>query len=83
VVNLLVGGVAMDGFCIDPYHFRSSSTLLYTWVATDSGTQAAWNDGRRSGALDFSAVGPGLHPTIGASAAAGLQIAIWEVIGGE
>ena len=83
VVNLLVGGVAMDGFCIDPYHFRSSSTLLYNWVALTQAPKPPGTMDAGQAHLIAALWALAYTPTIGASAAAGLQIAIWEVIGGN
>jgi hypothetical protein len=83
VVNLLVGGVEMDGFCIDPFHFSSSTPLQYNWVPL---TQAPKPPGTMDSnqALLISALWAiAYNPAIGADAAAGLQIAIWEIIGGD
>jgi hypothetical protein len=83
VVNLLVGGVAMDGFCIDPYHFRSSSTLLYNWVPLTQAPKPPGTMDASQAHLIAALWALAYTPTIGANAAAGLQIAIWEVIGGN
>jgi len=83
VINLLVDGVPMDGFCIDPYHFSSTSPLLYNVVPLVQapklpGTMDA-NQALLIGALWALAY----SPAITADAAAALQLAIWEVIGGD
>jgi hypothetical protein len=82
VTKLLVDGVAYDSFCIDPFQYSSSGNQPYvvaelaaaplpyfTMGAAEANTVAKlW-------ALNYS-------PTMNASNAALLQIAIWEVIGG-
>lgn len=83
VVKLSVDGVRMDGFCIDPYHASSTSPLLYqavplTQAPKPPGTMDA-NQALLIGALWALAY----NPAITADAAAALQLAIWEVIGGD
>lgn len=83
VVNLLVNDVPMEGFCIDPYHASSTSPLLYravplTQAPKPPGTMDA-NQALLIGALWAIAY----SPAITADGAAALQLAIWEVIGGD
>lgn len=85
IAKLLVNGVATDGFCIDPFHFSSSSSLSYN---TESLENAPKNSSIYTGpmgavkalqienlwAMNYSA-------GMDASHAAGLQIAIWMIVG--
>lgn len=83
VVKLRVDGVRMDGFCIDPYHPSSTSPLLYHAVPL---TQAPKSPGtmNASQALLIGALWAlAYSPAITADAAAALQLAIWEVVGGD
>ena len=87
VVNILADGTAMDAFCIDPFHFSSYSSLNYNVVDL----QEAPKDGliydgpmgviaadkiSRLWAMAYS-------PTLSPLNAAALQLAIWEVVGGD
>lgn len=78
---LINGSQTVNGFCIDPFHFSSSSSLPY--VVVDLATAPK---GDAMGALNATYIqrlwGSYYSPTMSASAAAGLQIAIWEITGG-
>jgi hypothetical protein len=83
IAKLLVDGKPTDGFCIDPFHFSSTSPLLYDVVPLESapkppGTMGSGNADlvRKLWALNYSA-------NMSAPLAAGLQVAIWEVVGGS
>jgi len=83
IVNLVVDGVAMNGFCIDPFHFALSSSSGYQFLPLANapkapGTMNATQAGEISDlwAMAYS-------PTMTAEQAAGLQIAMWEIIGGS
>jgi hypothetical protein len=83
VNKLLVDGVPMDGFCIDPFHFSLSSSSGYSFVPLTSapkfpGTMTAWD-----ATLIERLWGSYYSPTMTAADAAGLQIAIWEIVGGS
>lgn len=88
VVNMLVDGVANKGFCIDPFHFSSSSPLTYEVVplAEAPKARAGFFDGEM-GELKADKISKlwamAYLPTMGASAAAALQIAIWEIVAGN
>ena len=88
VVNLQVDGVAMQGFCIDPFHFASKSALTYEMVPLEDAPKAYLPD--FLGAMgNFKAdqisklMGMAYSPNMYPNAAAGLQIAIWEIVAGE
>lgn len=84
VVNLKVDGVAADGFCIDPFHFSNPSSVTATYDVVNlkdapkppgpMGAGAALEIEKLWGYV-YS-----LSPSISAENAAGLQIAIWEVV---
>ena len=81
--KLVVDGVAMDGFCIDPFHFSLSSSPGYQFLPLASapkppGTMNSTQAGEISElwAMLYS-------PNMSANNAAGLQIAIWEIVGGN
>ena len=83
VNKLLVAGVPMDGFCIDPFHFSSNSPMLYTVVPLnqapkDPGTMNAAQAAQicKLWAMYYTA-------NMSSLSAAGLQIAIWEIVGGS
>ena len=83
VNKLLVDGVPMDGFCIDPFHFSLNSSSGYSFVPLTSapkfpGTMTAWD-----ATLIERLWGSYYSPTMTAGNAAGLQIAIWEIVGGS
>ncbi len=80
--KLVVDGVSMNGFCIDPFHFSLPSSSGYSYVSLASapklpGTMGAVKADQisRLWAMAYS-------PSMTASQAAGFQIAIWEIIGG-
>lgn len=81
--KLVVDGTPANGFCIDPFHFSLSSSSGYQFVALANapkppGTMGAVKADEISKlwAMDYS-------PTMSAADAAGLQIAIWEIVGGS
>ena len=80
--QLIVDGVAMNGFCIDPFHFSLPSSSGYQYVPLANapklpGTMGAVKADQisRLWAMAYS-------PSMTAAQAAGFQIAIWEIIGG-
>lgn len=81
VVNLVVDGTAMNGFCIDPFHFSLPSSTGYSYVSLNNAPK-----GNPMGALNAMYIqrlwGSYYSPTMNAATAAGLQIAIWELVGG-
>jgi len=79
--NLLVDGVAMQGFCIDPFHFSQSSPGYNFAPLADAPKEhlmgaAKAEEISKLWAMDYS-------PLMTAPRAAGLQIAIWEIVGGS
>jgi hypothetical protein len=90
VVNLLVDGKPMDGFCIDPFHFSNPSTVTapYQVVPLSSApktpgpmTPAAASEIALLYAYVYALPeNAGKPHGITAENAAGLQIAIWQII---
>ena len=82
VVNLVVDGSSMNGFCIDPFHFSVPSSTGYSYVPLTSAPKD--NIMSPTTALLIERLWGNYYPTAlnSASAAAGLQIAIWELVGG-
>ncbi len=88
VNQLLINGTdRVNGFCIDPFHFSSSQSLPYRVVAL---ANAPKDDPISLGGMGAGAAlliqrlwGTYYSPTMTASTAAGLQIAIWELVGGS
>ena len=81
--NLIVDGAAMNGLCIDPFHFSLSSSPGYQYMPLTGapkppGTMNATQAGEISNlwAMAYS-------PTMTPEQAAGMQIAIWEIVGGN
>lgn len=80
--KLVVDGIAMNGFCIDPFHFSLPSSSGYQYVPLASapklpGTMGAVKADQISRLWTMA-----YSPSMTASQAAGFQIAIWEIIGG-
>lgn len=81
--KLIVDGSPENGFCIDPFHFSLSSSGGYQFVSLPNGPKSPGTMGpvkadeiSKLWAMDYS-------PNMSAADAAGLQIAIWEIIGGS
>ncbi len=81
--QLLIDGVAANGFCIDPFHFSLPSSAGYQFTALANAPKLPGTMGvvkadeiSRLWAMAYS-------PGMTASQAAGFQLAIWEIIGGS
>jgi hypothetical protein len=80
---LLVGGVATPGFCIDPFHASVSGAQSYYSEALSAGPKPPGGPMGASAATEIEQLWQRyFSPTMSAADAAGLQIAIWEVVGG-
>lgn len=76
---LINGSQTVEGFCIDPFHFSSSSSLPFTVVDLANAPKGD-NMGSASAILIQRLWASYFSPTMSAQNAAGLQIAIWEVV---
>ena len=81
--QLLVDGVAANGFCIDPFHFSVPSSSGYQFTPLANAPKPPATMGvikadqiSRLWAMAYS-------PTMTAAQAAGFQIAIWELVAGS
>ena len=82
VLKLDVGGLQVDGFCIDPFHFSDGLMAGYQVVGLTSAPKG--NFMSLETALQIERLwGSHYSPTMSASDAAGVQIAIWELVGGN
>ena len=83
VNQLVANGTPMNGFCIDPFHWSMTSSGGYSYVALASapkgyamGSDIATDIERLWGSYYSMAL-------TSANSAAGLQIAIWKLVGGS
>jgi hypothetical protein len=83
VNKLLVDGVPTDGFCIDPFHWSLASSSSYSYEALASGPKGAAMGS--TVALEVERLWGSYYSTALTSptVAAGLQIAIWKLVGGS
>src|SRR5438552_7596140 len=83
IKSLRVDGVLMDGFCIDPFTRALSSSSGYSFVPLTQAPEAPWTLSA-SGATQISDLWTMFYsPDMKKKKAAGLQIAIWEIVGGD
>jgi hypothetical protein len=83
IKSLRVDGVLMDGFCIDPFTRALSSSSGYSFVPLTQAPEAPWTL-TASEATQISDLWAMFYsPDMKKKKAAGLQIAIWEVVGGD
>jgi len=83
VIDLLVNGVATDGFCIDPFHWSVKGPQPYNTEPLASGPKSPVNGMGTASALQIEQLwGHYYSHGMGDQNAAGLQIAIWELVGG-
>ena len=82
LLNLEVGGLHVDGFCIDPFHFSDGLMTGYQVVGLTSAPKQ--NLMSSATALLIERLwGSYYSPGMSSSDAAGLQIAFWELTGGS
>lgn len=78
--QLVVDGVPMNGFCIDPFHYSLSSSSGYSYVPLTSAPKGHAMD--QPTAIKIEELWANYYaPGMSAENAAGLQIAIWELVG--
>src|SRR5207248_4565149 len=83
VKKLQVDGVAINGFCIDPFTVALHSSPGYKFVSLTQAPEAPWTLSA-SEATEISDLWAMFYkPKMKAKRAAGLQIAIWEIVGGD
>lgn len=80
VLRLVVDGTPTDGFCVDPWHWSSGSSLQYETVALGVAPKPPGPMGAET-ALKIEQLWQKYYtPSISSDTAAGLQIAIWELV---
>ena len=83
VIHLLVNGVATDGFCIDPFHWSVTGPQQYNTEPLANAPKSPINGMGAASALEIEQLwGHFYSHTMSDQDAAGLQIAIWEIVGG-
>src|SRR5438552_11004463 len=83
IKKLQVDGVAMNGFCIDPFPMALHSSPGYKFVPLTKAPEAPWTLSA-SEATEISDLWAMFYkPMMKQKNAAGLQIAIWEIVGGD
>src|SRR5690349_24833041 len=83
IKRLVVGGQTMDGFCIDPFTRAVSSSQGFSFVPLTQAPEAPWtlNSTKAVEIKDLWAMF--YSPNMSQKNAAGLQLAIWEIVGGS
>lgn len=80
VIKLLVDGVPTNGFCIDPFHMSPSGPLGYNTINLSDAPKPPGPMGVAA-ALKIEQLWQQYYtPAISDTTAAGLQIAIWEIV---
>jgi len=80
VLHLVVDGTPTDGFCVDPWHWSSSSPQQYETVALGVANKPPGPMGTDT-ALKIEQLWQHYYsPSISNETAAGLQIAIWKLV---
>jgi hypothetical protein len=83
IIDLSVNGVATDGFCIDPFHWSISGPQPYNTEPLADAPKAPVNGMGATSALKIEQLwGHFYSHDMSNQDAAGLQIAIWEIVGG-
>ena len=83
IKNIHVDGVQMDAFCIDPFTIALRSSPGYRFVPLTKAPEAPFTLSA-SGATEISDLWAMFYnPGMKENKAAGLQLAIWEIVGGN
>jgi VPDSG-CTERM motif len=83
IKKLQVDGVAMNGFCIDPFTMALHSSPGYKFVSLTKAPEAPWTLSANE-ATEISDLWAMFYkPKMKIKKAAALQIAIWEIVGGD
>ena len=83
IKSLNVDGVAMDGFCIDPFTRALSSSQGYKFAPLTQAPEAPWTLSSTKAVEITDLWAMFYSPNMTAKNAAGLQLAIWEIVGGS
>ena len=83
IKRIQVDGVQMDAFCIDPFTMALRSSSGYKFAPLTKAPEAPFTLSA-SGATEISDLWAMFYnPAMKENKAAGLQIAIWEIVGGD
>ena len=83
IIHLTVNGTATDGFCIDPFHWSVTGPQPYNTEPLASAPKSPVNGMGAASALKIEQLwGHFYSHNMSNQDAAGLQIAIWEIVGG-
>jgi hypothetical protein len=83
IKKIEVDGVKMDAFCIDPFTMALRSSPGYKFVPLTKAPEAPWTLSA-SRATEISDLWAMFYsPNMTTNKAAGLQLAIWEIVGGD
>jgi hypothetical protein len=83
IKKIQVDGVQMDAFCIDPFTMALRSSSGYKFVPLTQAPEAPFTLSAR-GATEISDLWAMFYnPGMKENKAAGLQLAIWEIVGGD
>src|SRR5881392_2346662 len=83
IKKVRVDGVQMDAFCIDPFTMALRSSPGYKFVPLTKAPEAPWTLSA-SRATEISDLWAMFYsPNMTTNKAAGLQLAIWEIVGGD
>ena len=83
IKHLVVGGQTMDAFCIDPFTKALSSSQGYSFVPLTQAPEAPWTLNSTKAVEIKDLWSMFYSPNMSQKNAAGLQLAIWEIVGGS
>src|SRR5438477_9049268 len=83
IKRLVVGGQTMDGFCIDPFTRAVSSSQGFSFVPLTQAPEAPWTLNSTKAVEIKDLWSMFYSPNMSQKNAAGLQLAIWEIVGGS
>src|SRR5438477_6939955 len=83
IKHLVVGGQTMDAFCIDPFTKALSSSQGYNFVPLTQAPEAPWTLNSTKAVEIKDLWSMFYSPNMSQKNAAGLQLAIWEIVGGN
>ena len=84
ILNLQINGVATQGFCIDPFHWSVNGPQTYNFEPLASAPKDPVNGMGALKALEIEQLWAQYYSSsMSNEQAAGLQIAIWDIVGGS
>jgi hypothetical protein len=83
IIDLKVNGTPTDGFCIDPFHWSAPGVLNYQTETLGNAPKPPGPMGAATALKIEQLWQQYFSPTMSNPNAAGLQIAIWELVGGS